>query len=244
MILHDSFFFSVNGTNEDSIVMSQSPVFESTWTLIISSIGCLTNLIALFRLIWIFIKHQRRKDRHLSIYFLWLLIVNHLCLALLSSISSIDAKFYYQSLIAHFQFCSITTFFWKFTLHFSPLLTIFILIRYDFQFRRYFSWTLFDNTTADQLFSTHLCLMIPFVLAVAWSVDGLWIWGVTSMKHFLPSSLVDKNSSTVPETMRKQPSICYIQINDNLEFTTRLLYLIKMDYVLLFILHCLSEIKC
>lgn len=266
MLLHDSFFIpidrSINGTIIQSTIISHSPVFYSTWTLMISIIGCLSNLFCLIKLISISIRRRRRRHRnsssieiqsnHLVQYrhnsFLLILVINTFGLAILSLISSFDERFFHQSLLARFHLCSVSASLWKFILHLLPLLTIFILLHYHYQSHKQFSSENHFRTTFDQLLSTQLCIIIPCILALAWSIDGLWIWGKMDIDDIvranqrntsmtMPSEQVDEKTFE----QSKQWSICYLQINDDLRLTNLLLALIRMDYILLFCLQLIGN---
>ena len=287
MVLHDSFFLSlhrpVNGTTSSPITVSHSPLFHSTWTLLISLIGCLANLLCLIKLAVIIGQYKKRKKSestssstsspvhllsHRKYHFLLVLISNNFCLACLSLLSCLDEKFFFQSLVARCHLCSAHIFLWKLTLHFLPLLTIFVLCRYHYKFYKRFPLKHFNTTASNQLFCTDLCVVIPFVLALAWSVDGLWLWGETNIQDFIVPALASNDTDeTLPSSAASQqiersaipfeqfyPShsfhlpeqqqlICYLQINDNLNFTARLLDLVQADYVFLFLLHLLGELN-
>ena len=261
MLLHDSFFTPIdrliNGTIIQSTIVSHSPVFYSTWTLTISIIGCLSNLFCLIKLISIRIRRRNFSSieiptNHLIHYrndsFLLILVVNTFGLAILSLISSVDERFFHQSLLARFHLCSVNTSLWKFILHLLPLLTIFILLHYHYQSHKQFSSENRFRTTFDQLLSTQLCIIIPCILALAWSIDGLWLWGQMNIDDIarakqkntsmtMPSEQVDEKNFE----QLKQLSICYLQINNDLRLTKLLLNLIHMDYILLFCLQLIGK---
>lgn len=276
MVLHDSSFFSIdeqiNQTTYRPIVVSHSPLFYSTWTLILSLIGCLTNMICFGKLSLLIIDYRRRKKcsevtnvvqnhflSHQKYNFLWILVGNNLALAFLSLISCVNERYFYQSFIARIRLCSVYIFLWKFTLHFLPILTIFVLLRYHYYVHRYFPSKTTLTSTAHQLLCTDLCILIAFVLALAWSVDGLWLWGDIKMKDFRPVAPVTSESrgidgskdENVASKLAKiyQPNfrrtdqefICYLRLNKNFNFTARLLQLVQMDYVLLFSLHLIGR---
>ena len=285
MVLHDSFFLSlnrsVNGTVSNLVTVSHSPLFYSTWTLTISLLGCTANLFCLIRLGLLIAQYKERKRSksgsssssppsssssshllsHRKYHFLLILISNNFCLACLSLVSCLDEKYFFQSFIARYHLCSAHIFLWKLTLHFLPLLTIFVLCRYHYKFTKRFPLKHFNTTASNQLFCTDLCIVIPFVLALAWSVDGLWLWGETKIQDFVvPSTSINdsqfgstssraeiafedlypSHSFHLPE---QQQLICYLQINDNLNFTARLLNLVQADYVFLFLLHVVGKCK-
>jgi hypothetical protein len=105
--------------------------------------------------------------------------------------------------------------------------------------------------------------LIPFVIALAWSVDGLWLWGDTDIKTYATQTISGNQTNEIQSTstinenldqlnksydnnnnfdLPKQKLICYLQTNDNLDFTARLLYLIQTDFVLLFSLHFIGKV--
>jgi hypothetical protein len=125
-----------------------------------------------------------------------------------------------------------------------------------------------SNTNAiNQVLCTDLCIVIPFVIALAWSVDGLWLWGETNINDFVTPSIVEHELNRTDDTrttrtkpidryetkfddtypinydvpVEQQHVICYLQINDNIDFTARLLYLVQADYLLLFCLHLIGR---
>lgn len=285
MLLHDSFFFStnqsINKTHYTSVIMVHSPLFHSTLTLIVSIFGVCSNFICICYLYFIISqykqrklqKHQKEQQKsshilsHEKYRYLLILTSNDFLLCLSSVISCLDEKYYSQSLIAHYNLCSFHISIWKFTLHFIPLLTIFILLRYHYISNKKFPAKYFNTTTLNQLFCTDLCTLIPFVIALAWSVDGLWLWGETNITNFVTSTIPDHegnhtNDVTSDSSKFKthnqsnnkfekystrnfflpgQKLICYFQTNDNLDFTARLLNLIRADFLLLFTLHFIGK---
>jgi len=108
----------------------------------------------------------------------------------------LDEKYFFQSFLARHHLCASHILIWKFTLHFIPLLTIVILCRYHYILNKTFQVRSSNLSTLNQLLCTDLCIVIAFVLALAWSVDGLWLWGVANIEDFIkrPSSLNDENS--------------------------------------------------
>jgi hypothetical protein len=202
-------------------------------------------------------KSEQQKSIHVLSHkkyrFFVILTSNDFLLCLSSIISCLDEKYYSQSLIADYHLCSFHILIWKFTLHFTPLLTIFILLRYHYISNKKFPSKFHNTTTLNQLFCTDLCTLIPFVIALAWSVDGLWLWGETNIKKFVPISIInpEQNQTNVKLekysnnhfSIPKQKLICNFQTNDNLAFTARLLYLIQADFLLLFSLHFIGKIE-
>jgi len=286
MLLHDTFFFSsnqsINETHYTSIIRAHSPLFHSTLTLIISIFGACSNFICIIYLCSIISQAKQGKLRknkleqqksihilsHKKYRFFIILTTNDFLLCLSSIISCLDEKYYSQSLVAYYHLCPFHILIWKFTLHFTPLLIIFILLRYHYISNRKFSSRYLNKKRLNQLFCTDLCILIPFIIALAWSVDGLWLWGETNIKKFVTSTIIDneqnqtngilstsseninsdqsniklekhKNHFSLPE----QKFICYLQTNDNFEFTARLLYLIQADFLLIFSLHFIGKIK-
>jgi hypothetical protein len=285
MLLHDSFFFSsnqlVNETHSNSMIMAHSPLFHSTLTLFISIVGVCSNLICVIYLCLIISQYKQRKLKnyqarqgkslhilsHKKYRFLVILTSNDFLLCLSSIISCVDQQYYSQSLVAYYHLCSFHILIWKFTLHFTPLLTIFILFRYHYISSKKFPSKHHNTTTLDQFFCTDLCILIPFVIAVAWSVDGLWLWGEINIKNFVSFSPIDNEQNQTNEILTtssinrnvdqsnielekyyddnfhvpQQKLICYFQTNDNLDFTARLLHLIQADFLLLFSLHLIGK---
>ncbi|CAF1248171.1 unnamed protein product [Rotaria sp. Silwood1] len=289
MLLHDSFFFSsqryINETHSSPITILHSPLFHSTLTLIISIFGTCSNLICMLYLSYIISRYkqrkllkrnkseQQKKSFHIlsnkKYRFLLILTSNDFLLCLSSIISCLDEKYYFQSLVSYFHLCSFHILIWKFTLHFIPLLTISILFRYHYILNKNFPSKIFNTTTFNQLFFTDLCILIPFVIAIAWSVDGLWLWGETNISNYILPTIYDNTSNQTKEifltsSMNKtlyqsyvklkeynnnyndylpqQTIICYLQTTNNFKFTARLLYLIQADFLLLFSLHCIGLI--
>lgn len=272
MLLHDYFFYlsnqSINETHSTSSTMTHSPLFHSSLTLFLSLFGLCSNFICWIFLCWIISQyHQRKKSStypipptqsihilsHKKYRFLAILTVNDLLLCFSSLISCLDERYFPESFIAHYHLCSLHILLWKFTLHFTPLLTIFILCRYIYISTKKFPSKLINTTTLTQLLCTDLCVLIPFVVALAWSVDGLWLWGEINIRNILPSVISDNpyeefRSTTVMnsnEGLRIPPEkrlICYLQTNDNIQFTTRLIHLIQADFVLLCFLHLFGKL--
>lgn len=280
MLLHDYFFYlsnqSFNETHSISMTMTHSPLFHSMSTLVLSTFGLGGNLICLILLCLIIARYHRRKQlseqtnefnksihvlSHRKYRFLVMLTSNDVLLGLSSIVSCLDEQFLSQSFIAHHHLCSLHILLWKFTLHFTPLLTIFILCRYIYISNRKFPMKFVNTTTLTQLLCTDLCVLIPFVIALAWSVDGLWLWGEINIRTIRASSISDNqtdemSSTTVIEWNREQANrkwldsnkqstgkrlICYLQTNNNLQFTARLLHVIQADFVLLCCLHLLGK---
>jgi hypothetical protein len=288
MLLHDSFLFilnrSVNETHYRSVTIAHSPLFHSTLTLIISIFGTCSNLICIVYLCSIISQYTQRKLKgnrlelqktihilsHDKYRFLLILTSNDFLLCLSSILSCLDEKYYFQSLVASYHLCSFHISIWKFTLHFTPLLIIFILFRYHHILNEKFPSKYFNTTTFNQLFCSNLCILIPFVIALAWSVDGLWLWGETNMKYFNNSTIINKEQYEKNEILSnssikrdlggsearsenynnsgldefKQTMICHLQTYNDWEdfnLTTRLVHLIQADYLLLFLLHFIGK---
>ena len=264
MLLHDSFFYSfnqsINETHYMSTIMAHSPLFHSTLTLLLSIFGVCSNFICLIFLCLIISQYKQRKlkklkiDQQNSIHilahkkyrFLVILTGNGFLLCLSSIISCLNEKYYSLSFVADYHLCSFHIFIWKFTLHLTPLLTIFILCRYYYISNKKFPSKYVNTTALTQLLCTDLCLLIPLVIALAWSLDGLWLWGETDINTYAISnqtndiqsfSKINRNSN-----LHKPKVTCYLQTSDNLNFTARLLYLIQADFVLLFSLHCIGKV--
>jgi len=282
MLLHDSYFYSsnlsINETHYTSITMAHSPLFHSTLTLILSAFGVCSNLICLIYLCIIISEYTQRKLKksrqieqqksihilsHKKYRFLVILTTNDFLLCLASIISCLDEKYYSQSLVAYYHLCSFHILIWKFTLHLTPLLTIFILCRYYYISNKSFPLKFVNTTALTQLLCTDLCSLIPFVIALAWSVDGLWLWGDTDIKTYATQTISGNQTNEIQSTstinenldqlnksydnnnnfdLPKPKLICYLQTNDDLDFTARLLYLIQTDFVLLFSLHFIGKV--
>lgn len=288
MLLHDSYFHStnksLNTTHYGTITVAYSPLFHSTFTLIISLIGLLFNLICCIKIWLIIYQYRKRKSnnfeqsdesKHISSHkkyrFLLILTINDIFLCLSSITSCLDEKYYFQSFLARYHLCAAQILIWKFTLHFIPLLIIGILCRYHYLLRKNFQIRSSNLSTLNQIVSTDLCIIIPIVLAFAWSVDGLWLWGVANIKDYImlsstpPPSMeksqyqndnismpmeIHTNFSLIkPEEsnddnlyLPEQTIICYLQTNHNFKFTVRLLHLIQADFLLLFSLHLIGKI--
>ncbi|CAF0877362.1 unnamed protein product [Adineta ricciae] len=275
MLLHDNYFFlskqSINETHYRERTIAHSPLFHSTTTLVLSIFGICSNFLSMVYLCLIIFKNQRRtylgnrheqsKSSHVLSHekykFLIFLTSNDFLLCLLALLSCIDGKYYSQSLVANYHSCSFHSLLWKFTLHFSPLLTIFILFRYHYILAKKFPTKYFNTTTFNQLFCSDLCTLIPFLIAIAWSVDGLWLWGETYAPSYIKSvPFIKEQNQTSPmhedaDTQRenfylneiyasKQKLICNLQTNNDLSLTTRLLHLIQADFILLCVLHFLG----
>ena len=218
MLLHDSYFISanktINKTHYNTITIAYSPLFHSTVTLSISIFGLLFNLICCIKL-W-FIINQCRKRKleniqqrqqhfqgsihilsHNEYRFLFVLTSNDLLLCLSSIISCFDEKFFFQSLLTRLHLCAVHTSIWKFTLHFVPLLGVFMLCRYHYRLNEKFQVMSSNVSTLKQLLCTDLSILIPFVLAVSWSLDGLWLWGVANIENFTTPvpPLIDEGTS-------------------------------------------------
>ena len=279
MLLHDYFFYSsnqsFNETHFISTTMTHSPLFHSMTTLILSVVGLGVNAICLICLCILLAHYYQRKQStiesnksshilsHKKYRFLAVLTGNDLLLGFASIVSCLDEQFLSQSFIAHHHLCSIHILLWKFTLHFTPLLTIFILCRYIYISNRKFPKKSINTTTLTQLLCTDLCVLIPFVVALAWSVDGLWLWGEINIRSILASTIVDNPSEETRSTtvigrhreqsnrklsesveyVTKKKFICYLQTNDNIQFTARLLHVIQADFVLLCFLHLLGKFE-
>lgn len=276
MLLHDSFFHTtnkrINGTQDQVITMAYSPLFHSTFTFVLSIFGLFFNVICCAK-IWLII-HQYEKQKsnrrelsdlskhilsHDKYRFLLILTSNDVLLCLSSIISCLDEKYFFQSFLARHHLCAGQVLIWKFTLHFIPLLILSILCRYHYILKKNFQFKLSNLSTLTQLLCTDLSILIPFVLALAWSVDGLWLWGEANITDFVirsPSTLIEEKFfsnettiRTIEEDKRDKPYlaeqeiICYFQTNHNLNFTARLVHLIQADFLLLFSLHLLSKIS-
>jgi hypothetical protein len=149
-------------------------------------------------------------------------------------------------------------------------LTIFILFRYHHILNEKFPSKYFNTTTLNQIFFSDLCILIPFVIALAWSVDGLWLWGETNMKNFNNLTIFNNEQYETTEILSnssikrdlggsearsenynngdlyvfEQKIICHLQTyNDSKDFnlTTRLVRLIQADFLLLFLLHFIGK---
>lgn len=287
MLLHDSFFHAttkqINATHFGTITIAYSPLFHSTFTLILSIFGLLFNLICCIKIWLIIYQHQERKLSqieqseqsihilsHHKYRFLFILTSNDVLLCFSSIISCLDEKYFFQSFLARHHLCAAQVLIWKFALHFIPLLIIVILCRYHYILKKDFQFKSSNLSTLTQLLCTDLSILIPFVLAFAWSVDGLWLWGVANMKDFVDfsspssseeneiiyettaSSLIKNwNSSSIKSDeqdydklyLPEQETICYFQTNHNINFTVRLVHLIQADFLLLFSLHLIGKIK-
>ena len=255
MILHDSFFFSINETINETVLystmISHSPVFHSRTTLIISLFGCLSNTICFLKLTLMHRPPSRNRLLNDTKHkFLVVLIGNTLSLSILSLISVIDQRFFHQNLIARYHLCSLSIFLWKFTLHLLPLLTIFILLYYHYQCYERFRCHHYNTTIGNQLLSPPLSIILPYILAFTWSIDVLWLWGEKNMKEFIQKIFFDDqttDSIVLRELQQKslqqlkQPKICYLQTNDDMKFTSRLLFFVQLDYGLLFTLHLIGN---
>jgi hypothetical protein len=289
MLLHDSYFQptnkSLNTTHYGIITVAYSPLFHSTFTLIISIFGLLFNLICCIKIWFIIYEYRKRKlnqshDQsandsihilsHNKYRFLVILTSNDILLCLSSIISCLDEKYFFQSFLARYHLCAAQILIWKFTLHFIPILIIAILCRYHYILKRKFQVKSAYPSALKQLLYTDLCILISFVLALAWSVDGFWLWGVANIKDYImlsssPSS-ADENNKYQNESISismninashsvmkseeqnddnlylpEQKIICYLQTNHNFHFTVRLVYLIQADFLLLFSLHLIGK---
>ena len=284
MLLHDSSFYpsnmSTSNASHSFITLAYSPLFHSPLTLIISLCGICFNFICAAK-IWLIIdRYQERKaksspqqleqhdeSRHILAHnryrYLLVLSGNDFLLCLSSVISCLDETFFFQSFLARHQLCAAQILVWKFTLHFLPLLTVFILCRYHFILNRNFQMRHSNLSTLNQLLCTDLSILVPFVLALAWSVDGLWLWGVVNIKDVssATSQSIDEsgdqnltrtllsNHTLAQFTERhhedffhpEQKIICFFQANHDRDFSLRLVYLIQADFLLLFSLHLLGN---
>jgi len=213
MLLHDSYFHStnkpINATHYGTITIAYSPLFHSTFTLIICIFGLLFNVICCIKLWFILYQYHERKIHkidqsedsihilsHNKYRFLLILTSNDVLLCLSSIISCLDEKFFFQSFLARHHLCAAQILIWKFTLHFIPLLIIVILCRYHYILKKTLQLKSSNLSTLNQVLYTDLSILIPIVLALAWSVDGLWLWGVANIKDFIidsPSSSMDEN---------------------------------------------------
>ena len=187
--------------------MAYSPLFHSTFTLIISIFGLIFNVICFIKIRFIIDQYRQRKLKktqqpqdsihvlsHNKYRFLLILTSNDFLLCLSSIISCLDEKFFFQSYLARHDLCAAHILIWKFTLHFIPLLTIVILCRYHYILNKAFQVRSSNLSTLNQLLCTDLSILIAFVLALAWSVDGLWLWGVANIKDYITSSSNDETS--------------------------------------------------
>jgi hypothetical protein len=216
MLLHDSYFHSsnksLNRTHYGTITIAYSPLFHSKFTLIISVFGLLFNLICCMKIWYIIYRHRQQKLKktdheqdqsqdsmhilsHNKYRFLIVLTSNDFLLCLSSIISCLDERYSFQSFLARYHLCAAHILIWKFTLHFTPLLIIVILYRYHHMLNKKFQIKSSNLSTLNQLLCTDLSILIPFVLALAWSVDGLWLWGVANIKDYItpPSSSIEEN---------------------------------------------------
>ncbi|CAF0732935.1 unnamed protein product [Rotaria sordida] len=213
MLLHDSYFLSSNATinkTYDTVTIAYSPLFHSRFTLIISIFGFFFNLICCIKIWFIIYQYQKRKLNriqqkqsqesihilsHKKYRFLFILTSNDILLCFSSIISCLDEQYFFQSFLARHHLCSAHILLWKFTLHFVPLLIIVILCRYHYILSKEFQVKSSHLSTLKQLLCTDLSILIPFVLALAWSVDGLWLWGVANIKDYIvpPSSSMIEN---------------------------------------------------
>ena len=276
MLLHDPIFHTtskpINGTHDDVITVAYSPLFHSTLTLVLSIFGLFFNLICCIK-IWLIIGQYRERKSHRIVLsnrsihilshdkyrFLFILASNDVLLCLSSIISCLDEKYFFQSFLARHHLCAAQVLIWKFTLHFIPLLIISILCRYHYILKKNFQFKLSNLSTLTQVLCTDISIWIPFVLALAWSVDGLWLWGEANITDFLihsPAILSNEPNSNQNETtttmtivaedeklyLPEQEIICYFQTNHNLKFTARLVHLIQADFLLLFSLHLISKL--
>lgn len=274
MLLHDPIFHTttrpLNSTHEDVITVAYSPLFHSTLTLFLSIFGLFFNLICCIK-IWLIIRqyHERKSHRivafnqtihilsHDKYRFLLILASNDVLLCLSSIISCLDEKYFFQSFLARHHLCAAQVLIWKFALHFIPLLIISILCRYHYILKKNFQIKLSNLSTLTQFLCTDISIWIPFVLALAWSVDGLWLWGEANITDFIVRSPPISNELNPNETttmmiisedvkdqkyyLPEQEIICYFQTNHNLKFTARLVHLIQADFLLLFSLHLISK---
>jgi len=150
---------------------------------------------------------------HNKYNFLLILTSNDVLLCLSSIISCLDEKYFFQSFLARHHLCAAQILIWKFTLHFLPLLIISILCRYHYILKKDFQIKSSNLSTLYQLLCTDLSILIPFVLALAWSVDGLWLWGVANIKDYImisSSSIIDDNQ------YQNETSSSSMNINGNL----------------------------
>ena len=210
MLLHDSSFHSSNRTINNisgrTITVAFSPLFHSTLTLWISILGVCFNLICTAKIGSILYQCRKHKlNKHLDsstsnhvlshnrYRYLLISTSNDFLLCLSAVISCLDEKYFFQAFLARHDLCAAHILVWKFALHFIPLLLIFILFRYHFILYREFRMKYSHSSTLSQLLCGDLSILIPFVLALAWSVDGLWLWGVANMKDFVaPASPVEE----------------------------------------------------
>src|SRR5689334_2199272 len=113
MLLHDSYFHSsnqsINKSHHGTLVVSYSPLFHSTFTLIISIFGLLFNLICCIKIFLILYQHRQQKSNHIEeqshetkhvlshnkYRFLLILTSNDTLLCLSSIISCLDEKYFY-----------------------------------------------------------------------------------------------------------------------------------------------------
>ncbi|UJR37844.1 hypothetical protein I4U23_030534 [Adineta vaga] len=239
MLLHDSYFHysnrSINNSHTETIIVSYSPLFHSTFTLIISIFGLLINLICWIKIVLILSQYQQRKLRksqeqsqdsrhvlsHKKYRFLLILTTNDFLLCLSSIISCLDEKYFYQSFLGRHHLCAVHIFMWKFTLHFIPLLTIAVLCRYHYLINKTFQIQRINLSTFKQLLCSDLNILIAFVLAVAWSIDGIWLWGVADIKdYFKPPS---SSTSVIESIPKNQTVINDYYFNESLEYVNRTL---------------------
>ena len=279
MLLHDSSFHSSNRTINNisgrTVTVAFSPLFHSTLTLWISVLGVCFNLICTVKIGSILYQCRQQKQNkhqrppvakhvlsHNRYRYLLILTSNDFLLCLSAVISCLDEKYFFQAFLARHDLCAAHVLVWKFTLHFLPLLIVFMLCRYHFILYREFQVKYSHSSTLSQLLCSDLSILIPFVLALAWSVDGLWLWGVANMKDFVAPSPIDetkhsnltmglahlnqslaksKESNEEGLYLPAQKTICYLQTNHNFQFTVRLVHLIQADFLLLFSLHLIGK---
>ncbi|CAF0757819.1 unnamed protein product [Didymodactylos carnosus] len=236
MLLHDTYVISSNDTKNTFV---HSPLFHSNLTFVLSLIGSLCNLLCFIRLIYLidYTNSNRKSNKLLfsdsQYYFFIPLTLNEFLLCLSAVSSCLDEKYY--SFLSKYHLCSSHAFLWKFTLHFTPLLTISILCRYHYLIKscKHYSRTL------NQLLCSNLSILLSIILSFAWSVDGLWIWGVTNVKDFNLALNNITSHSNETENLDAR-TVCYLQTNFNLTFTARLVHLIHADFLLLVLLHLLG----
>lgn len=224
MLLHDSSFHASNQTINNisgrTITVAFSPLFDSTLTLWISILGVCFNLICTLKIGSILYqcrKHKLNKNlysstsnhvlSHNRYRYLLISTSNDFLLCLSAVISCLDEKYFFQAFLARHDLCAAHILVWKFALHFIPLLLIFILFRYHFILYREFQMKYSHSSTWSQLLCGDLSILIPLVLALAWSVDGLWLWGVANMKDFAAPA------SSAEETLHPNASM------DNVSWT-------------------------
>ncbi|CAF1568699.1 unnamed protein product, partial [Didymodactylos carnosus] len=166
MLLHDTYFILSNDTSPSTII--HSPVFGSKTTFILSLIGTFCNLLCTGKLFYLieYTTSTKLKPKLFSgdtkYYFFIILTISDFLLCLSAIISCLDEN-YFPFFLAKYNLCSLNILLWKFTLHFTPLLTITILCRYHYLFECYKHY----SRTLNQVFCTNLSILLPVILSLA-----------------------------------------------------------------------------